>query len=93
MNAVRTKPETAPSGRDAETLHDQFFGRPVLNEVEDETDERDELEKYALVQKIAEENPRLAQKATRDGTRAHYRNAHPFDYPVTGSRASGEVDQ
>jgi len=90
MDTVRTKPETAPSEDDVETLYDRLFGTPALDALEDE---RDELDAYALVYEIAKERPAVARQAARDGTRAHYRNAHPFAYAVDEARSSGEVDR
>ena len=58
-----------------------------------ETEERDEMDAYAAVFEVAKEHPALARKAARDGTAAHYRGAHPFDYPVDEIRMSGEVAQ
>ena len=93
IDAVHTKPETANSKDDLEALYIQLFGPPALDAAEDETGERDELDKYVLVRKIAEENPRLAQKATRDGTRAHYRGNVPFCYSINSRRERGEASE
>lgn len=82
--------ETAPSESDVEALYDELFGTPALNAVEEE---RDEMDAYATVYEVAKERPALARKAARDGTAAHYRGAHPFDYPVDEIRMSGEVAQ
>jgi len=91
MDSVRTEPETAPSESDVEALYDRLFGTPALDAVEEETDERDELDAYATVRKIAEAFPAVARKAARDGTSAHYRGAGPFDYFVGETRRCGEV--
>jgi hypothetical protein len=80
-----------PSETDVEALYDELFGAPALDAVEGETDERDELDAYAAVRKIAERFPAVARKAARDGTAAHYRGAGPFDYSVGETRTSGEV--
>lgn len=90
-SSVRTEPETAPSKSDVEALYDDLFGTPALDAVE--TEERDELDAYATVRKIAEAFPAVARKAARDGTSAHYRGAAPFDYSVGETRRCGEVAQ
>ena len=56
-----------------------------------ETEERDEMDAYAAVYKVAKEHPAVARKAARDGTAAHYRGAGPFDYAVDETRRCGEV--
>jgi hypothetical protein len=48
----------------------------------------DEFDTYAFVRRVAEEHPGVARKAARDGTRAHYRNDHPFDYSVSDDEAA-----
>ena len=85
--------ETAPSESDVEALYDELFGTPVLDAVEEETEERDKMDAYATVYEVAKERPAVARKAARDGTAAHYRGAHPFDYPVDEIHMSGEVAQ
>lgn len=90
MDAASTETDTEPSESEVEALYDELFGTPAL---EAEDDEVDRTKAYFLVRTIAEKYPGTARKATRDGTSAHYRNAHPFNYPVSETRASGEVDQ
>jgi hypothetical protein len=48
----------------------------------------DEFDAYALVRRVAGEYPGVARRAARDGTRAHYRNAHPFDYTLSDEEAA-----
>jgi hypothetical protein len=93
MDTVRTKPETAPSEDDVEALYDELFGTPALDAAEDETEERDELNAYALVYKIAKERPAVARQAARDGIRGHYRNAHPFRYSTSPQPECGEASE
>jgi len=89
MDTVRTEPETPPTETDVEALYDRLFGTPAL----DTTQERDELDAYALVYEVAEQYPGVARQAARDGTAAHYRGEHPFRYSTGPRRKRGEVAQ
>ena len=91
MDAVCTDRETAPSDADLEALYDDLFGPPALDAVKDEAEERDEMDAYAAVYEVAKTFPAVARKAARDGTAAHYRGAHPFDYIAAEARRCGEV--
>jgi len=82
MDALPTNTETAPSDAELEALYDDLFGTPVLDAVEEETEQRDELDAYATVYEVAKERPAVSRKAARDGTTAHYRGAGPFDYAI-----------
>ena len=93
MDAVRTKPETAPSEDDVEALYDELFGTPALDATEGETEEQDEFDAYALVREVAEQYPAVARQAAWDGTAAHYRGEHPFHYSTGPRRERGEVVQ
>ena len=93
MDAVCNDRETVPSDADVEALYDELFGTPALDAVEEDTDDRDEMDAYAAVYEVAKTFPAVARKAARDGTAAHYRGAGPFDYAVGETRTSGEVDQ
>jgi len=93
MDAVHPKPESAPSEDDVEVLYQEVFGTPALDETKNDADGRDKLDAYATVREIAKEFPSVARKATRDGTRAYYRDDHPFSYLIGGARASGEVKE
>ena len=93
MDTVRTEPETTPTETDVEALYENLFGPPALDAVKDETDERDELDAYALVYEVAEQYPGVARQAARDGTAAHYRGEHPFRYSTGPRRKRGEVAQ
>jgi hypothetical protein len=88
-SSVRNDPETAPSESDVEALYDRLFGTPALDAVE--TEERDELDAYALVYEVAKQFPAVARRAARDGTAAHYRGDGSFDYSVAETRERGEV--
>lgn len=76
---------------DVEALYDELFGTPALDAVEQDTEERDELDAYADVYEVAKQFPAVACKAARDGTSAHYRGAGPFDYSIGEARCCGEV--
>ena len=90
MDAVRTKPATAPSERDVDTLYEQFFGTPALDGL---TEEERESDAFARVYETAKENPWVALRAVYEGLAAHFRGAHPFNYSVGEARENGEVAQ
>lgn len=90
MDSTTFEPDTPPPESDDETLHEWFFGTPALDT---EDNEVDRTEAYFLVRMIAEKYPGTVRKAACDGSRDHYRNAHPFNYSVGETRARGEVTQ
>lgn len=91
MDAVQTDPETASFESDVEALYYRLFGAPALDAVEQEREERDELDAYAAVYEVAKQFPAVARRAARDGTAAHYRGAGPFDHKVNETPGCGEV--
>ena len=91
MGALHTDTETAPSDADLEALYDELFGTPVLDTVEEKTEQRCKIDAYAAIYEMAKERPAVARKAARDGTAAHYRGATPFDYAIRDWQTAGEA--
>jgi uncharacterized protein YcaQ len=91
MDALPTNTETAPFDAELEALYDDLFGTPVLDAVEEDTEQRDELDAYATVYEVAKERPAVARKAAQDGTPAHYRGVGPFDYAIRDRRTAAEA--
>jgi hypothetical protein len=92
-DAVRNKPETAPSDTDLEALYEDVFGTPALEAMkEGEPDPMDESDDFARVYEVAKRRPWVALRAAYEGVAAHFRDEGPFDYSVDEAR-SGEVAQ